>query len=229
MSVAPYYNSVVRFRFGYQITVNSQTSFSISYNYENNNGDTSINLKLVNNYFIEINPISETLTNGVKKYTYELNSGIYYIAVKVNAVDMLTPNVNFEFKKVGHTHHYDTAYLWFNLTKHKAFCSCGALTYQPHCVEIVNGNPGTTCLLCGGSASGGIIGPYGGLYFTENGSYICPNGTIVIAEEDLECFYSSEKKFKLFMDYEVTENQIFYFIENKKNVEDDVDENKNNI
>ena len=51
-----------------------------------------------------------------------------------------------------------------------------------------------TCLLCGGPATvgGTIIMEANQLPHTENGSYITPDGIIVLADEDVEAFFNGE-------------------------------------
>lgn len=49
-----------------------------------------------------------------------------------------------------------------------------------------------TCILCGGRASVGFVQyppESSTLYRTANGSYILPNGVIVLVEEDIEAFF----------------------------------------
>ena len=95
-------------------------------------------------------------------------------------------------------HDYSFSYSWFNNTKHTAFCACGDSVKYPH--AIVSGS--NRCILCGGIASGGIT-PFGeaesetksSTKTTENGSYIRPDGVIVLVEDDVEAFLNGELVF----------------------------------
>ena len=54
-----------------------------------------------------------------------------------------------------------------------------------------------TCLLCGGPATvgGTIIMDANQLPHTENGSYITPDGIIVLADEDMEAYFDGTLEF----------------------------------
>ena len=91
-----------------------------------------------------------------------------------------------------HSHSYDYSYSTVNLTKHKAYCSCGDYRLEGHVVPSTwNGSGTTNCLLCGGKASMGFrpfklikkVVTFG------NGSYIAPNGIVFITDEDLQLYY----------------------------------------
>lgn len=96
------------------------------------------------------------------------------------------------------THDYHDPYTWINYTQHKATCGCGATTQQGHAVSSSGGSLlgiGTrykTCLLCGGSAEIGFVQLNATSvevqYVTDNGSYILPNGVIVLVDEDIEAY-----------------------------------------
>lgn len=93
-----------------------------------------------------------------------------------------------------HTHEY--AYRRYSSTHHKRICTnCGEYTISAH-VVVAGTN---TCLRCGmfvstdtpiivpgvNSILTGIIN-YDVTYFTDNGSYILPNGIIILAVEDVQ-------------------------------------------
>ena len=91
---------------------------------------------------------------------------------------------DYELKKHNYT------YLWENYKCHQASCSCGELHNQVHAVSSSAIRPGqqyATCLICGGPASIGII-PLSSniLTYTINGSYILPNGVVVLVDEDID-------------------------------------------
>ena len=99
-------------------------------------------------------------------------------------------------------HDYHAPYTWVNLTQHKATCGCGATTNQGHMVSsnaFANGNRFATCLVCGGKAERGFIQVDSlsnvAHYVTDNGSYILPNGVIVLVDEDIELYLKGNLKF----------------------------------
>lgn len=96
------------------------------------------------------------------------------------------------------THDYHDPYIWVDFSKHDATCGCGATTQQGHAVSSSGGSLlgiGTrykTCLLCGGSAEIGFVQLNATSteikYVTEKGSYILPNGVIVLVDENIEAY-----------------------------------------
>lgn len=96
------------------------------------------------------------------------------------------------------SHDYHEPYTWVNYTQHWATCGCGATSKQGHAVSSSGGSLlgiGTrykTCLLCGGSAEIGFVQLNATSvevqYVTDNGSYILPNGVIVLVDEDIEAY-----------------------------------------
>ena len=88
------------------------------------------------------------------------------------------------------THNY--TYLWKNYTQHQALCACGEMHNQGHAVSPGSLGPGqqyTTCLICGGPASMGIMPlSNNNLPYTINGSYILPNGVMVLVDDDIDAY-----------------------------------------
>ena len=93
------------------------------------------------------------------------------------------------------SHDYDRNYRWVDYYNHVAQCECGSNTTLPHVVSsdsFVFGQLYAQCLLCGGDAEMGFNGM--GLNsalinkISINGSYILPNGVIVLKDEDLQAF-----------------------------------------
>ncbi len=54
----------------------------------------------------------------------------------------------------AHVHSYDS-HIWINSTQHESFCICGDSIICGHAVI----NNKTQCILCGGKADKGFIGP----------------------------------------------------------------------
>ena len=100
------------------------------------------------------------------------------------------------------THDYDRNYEWVDYTMHSAECCCGAKATQGHAVAsnaFANGKRYATCLICGGLAERGFV-QLNALsaevqYVTNNGSYILPNGVIVLVDEDIELYLNGTLEF----------------------------------
>ena len=92
-----------------------------------------------------------------------------------------------------HQHNYNNSYQWNSLTDHESYCICGNYILEAHVVSsgaFSGGQQYATCLACGGLASfGGTIHNGIGLYpHTINGSFILPNGVIVLVDADYESY-----------------------------------------
>lgn len=88
--------------------------------------------------------------------------------------------------KILTSHSYHAPYVWVSSTQHSAVCDCGAIKNLPHAVR----QGSNRCLLCGGIADQGFVQMSIGVTpsIFENGSYILPNGVIVLAPEDVTFF-----------------------------------------
>lgn len=96
-----------------------------------------------------------------------------------------------------HNHNY--TYSWINYTQHNAVCSCGNIYTEYHVViegPLPPGQQYATCIVCGGPASIGIV-PINknNLPRTLNGSYILPNGVIVLNENDIDDYFDESLVF----------------------------------
>lgn len=91
-------------------------------------------------------------------------------------------------------HSYNDSYIWFSYTTHRENCACGADRLAGHAVAAgsFNGGQYATCLRCGGPASMGFIDPFSvnELPTSINGSFILPNGIIVLAEADYDAYFN---------------------------------------
>lgn len=92
-------------------------------------------------------------------------------------------------------HSYDHSYSWVSYRMHSAECCCGEVTTQGHAVASGSYNSGqryATCLLCGGLAEMGFvqitINSSAVTKVTIKGSFILPNGVIVLEDEDLDAY-----------------------------------------
>ncbi|MDE7385122.1 MAG: CHAP domain-containing protein [Anaeroplasmataceae bacterium] len=83
-------------------------------------------------------------------------------------------------------HIHNTIYKWKNETKHFASCFCGIQELQAHAIK-----KGTNkCIVCGGPASSGFddLTALRTIKASKNGSYILPNGVIVLDEKDIYAY-----------------------------------------
>ena len=92
-------------------------------------------------------------------------------------------------------HDYDSNYEWISYTQHSAECICGEVTTQSHAVSSGSYNSGqrfATCLKCGGFVETGFVDwPLNSSLVNKvsiNGSFILPNGIIVLEDEDIEAY-----------------------------------------
>jgi len=98
------------------------------------------------------------------------------------------------------SHPHTFFYRWLSEIQHRKFCGCGYSIYASHVVsqDSTSGSiQDLTCLLCKGKVTIGAVGSnnINELPRTENGSYILPNGIIVLAQEDIEAYMSGELVF----------------------------------
>ena len=97
-----------------------------------------------------------------------------------------------------HSHSYNNDYFWYNLTLHRASCICGTNQLEPHVISTrALGNQYSTCLLCGGLASIGMVGPFSTNEYprTQNGSFILPNGVVALVDEDISGYLNGTLMF----------------------------------
>ena len=108
---------------------------------------------------------------------------------------------NCKYCEYFESHYFTAPYTWLNYTNHKAKCKCGEYTTQPHAIvkdPILNSLPTYyTCIRCGGKAKWGFekLGWTNVQLVTENGSYVLPNGVIVLDNRDIEAYLRDELVF----------------------------------
>ena len=98
-------------------------------------------------------------------------------------------------------HDYHAPYTWKSYTLHLASCGCGTKKEVPHVVSSDayqnHKDRYVSCLLCGGQAEIGFV-PINSItikYVSENGSFILPNGVIVLVDEDIEDYLNGNLEF----------------------------------
>ena len=157
--------------------------------------------------------ITGTYTNSFTKY---LSSGRYYLRVAYQN----TSNSGTIYTTISHSHSYDDHYQQISLTEHKSYCLCNNYTINPHIVSpdaFQNGDLYAICLLCHGFASIGEtyhegIGNYP---YTLNGSFILPNGVIVLDEDDMESYLNGTLVF-IDPNADIVKNNLIPCLINKK-------------
>lgn len=103
----------------------------------------------------------------------------------------------------SHTHSYTGPYKWLSFTQHDSTCNCGITSGSPdpHVVPLgsfTGGNRYATCMLCRGLATFGMTtDSVNDLPHTDAGSYILPNGVIVLAPEDMEAYMNGTLVFRV--------------------------------
>ena len=97
-----------------------------------------------------------------------------------------------------HTHDYSDHYARETSRAHRSYCACGASMLSAH---VVSGSSGGAlgiklCIFCGEIVTAGqSIMSTTHLPHTENGSYIMPNGIIVLMDEDIEAYLDGTLEF----------------------------------
>ncbi|MBO7086126.1 MAG: S8 family serine peptidase, partial [Bacilli bacterium] len=167
----------------YKLNVSSSTQydFNVSSSYP-------IDVILYDSDYNQLTYTDLNNSSSITKFTKTLSSGTYYLRVKYQSntqAGTIYTSIN--------CHSYTDHYVWKNLTEHKSYCACGEYTTSFHIVSpdaFQSGLLTAPCLLCNGPASfGGIIHDGIGNYpYTLNGSFVLPNGIIVLEEADMEAY-----------------------------------------
>ena len=150
---------------------------------------SALEVTLYDSDFSEIN-VLPTATNGglTKTFSYYLSVVTYYL--QSNYVSStVSGTISVSIDGEPHTHSYGDTYLWKDGTTHFSKCECGLFITEAHVVLSTTSNK---CLLCNGSVDHGLveinINSSQVRMITVNGSYILPNGVIVLVYEDLKTY-----------------------------------------
>ena len=157
--------------------------------------DDAIDVKFYDSSITEITTTqAKTNNNGTVEFTVTLSSGTYYLRTNyINSTSEGTITV--EVDCPPHTHNY-TEYAKYSATHHIQACECGATgtVTSPHVVKSAEaGNRLANCMLCGqlvllDNTIVQVPGLNSITQVTPNGSYILPNGIIVLVDEDIEAY-----------------------------------------
>lgn len=152
-----------------------------------------------NNVLVETNEYGEnsnviigTINNS------STNSKIY--SIKVYLIDKKTSTTEYLSLSIYNHVHSCCEWIYYNRISHKSVCHCGLVgaTTEAHMISQADiFKPTARCLGCNAlldMGGNGDIGMVPGILstsvniITENGSYILPNGIIVLVEEDIEAY-----------------------------------------
>lgn len=89
--------------------------------------------------------------------------------------------------------HHSVEYYMYTSLQHKATCYCGYTYYEPHVFPISASHK--ICLRCGQMAGSGGIQIESTdeiIYLTDSGSYLCPDGTVMLSDIDVELYLAGE-------------------------------------
>ena len=129
---------------------------------------------------------------GADGCAVSLTAGTYYLRIKNNSSYSITPNIS--FNPPPHIHNY-TEWAPYSSTQHIECCECGVTgTIKKN--HVIKSSETTLlkskCLICGALVD--ATGGFGESFIqniqkvTINGSYILPNGIIVLVDEDIEAY-----------------------------------------
>ena len=136
------------------------------------------------------------LTGNNLSFTRVLEAGVYYLKTNVTNDSTSEANISFNISYSTHTHDY-ARWIPYSPTRHIEICDCGTQgSTSPHVVKWADtiGNVRfANCIRCGylvdldniiveGSGFNNIA------KVSVNGSYILPNGIIVLVDEDIEAY-----------------------------------------
>ena len=134
---------------------------------------------------------ADTYTDNETTFTRYLSAGTYYL--RINYVSDYSGLVTITTQP--HTHEY-TEWKYYSKEKHIESCECGHIgTYTTVHVAAAGsiGNFKGLCMYCGAILNfidDGHIGIMNINKYSINGSYILPNGIIVLVDEDIEAYES---------------------------------------
>lgn len=172
------------------------------------------NLSLSSNYALHYELYNESFnvvkykgvdyaTASINETTDSIPAGTYYLRVRTK--DILNVDVNvvitIQQQQEEHQHSYPTRAIYYNSSLHKRVCSCGETEYENHYVrraDIVDGRY-ANCLGCLRrldltTGNVGII-MSNNIKITTNGSYLLPNGVVVLADCDIEAYLNGTLEF----------------------------------
>ena len=125
-------------------------------------------------------------TGAFHDISISIDAGTYYLRMNFESY------ANSSYVDISiHAHSY--TYRWLSETRHEKTCSCGETSTAAHVVpQGAFPTPGgyAICLQCRGKVFMGVHYnlSINDLHHSANGSYILPNGVVVLVEEDIEAY-----------------------------------------
>ena len=178
------HTSMVKFN----VLVDGSYTFTVS-------ADEEIETVFYNSDFEEINVTQTSADEDTcKQFTYVLSEGTYYLKANYSS-ELSAGEITFSVDCPPHTHEY-TEWKYYSKEKHIESCECGHIgTYTTVHVAAAGsiGNFKGLCMYCGAVLNfidDGHIGIMNINKYSINGSYILPNGIIVLVDEDIEAYES---------------------------------------
>lgn len=154
------------------------------------NSNEKFNYKVTFSKMFEINSVYYDDIININQQDSQYSRGKIY-AIR-NAEDINNLNNLFLVEDILSHYHDYKIYEWLDNSRHTAYCNCGSSTIQGH--AVLSGT--NTCVVCGGYAEMGFIGGNSiSYYVSANGSYILPNGVIVLVENDLHSYLNGTLRF----------------------------------
>lgn len=156
-------------------------------------GSNKLSFTLYDSSFNRLDIHTHSLNNDTTtKALLALNEETYYIKVNYeNSTNTGLITINFS----SHVHNYDCKYQWNDVNTHKKMCCCNSYVNEGH--AVLKGT--NKCILCNGTANTGFIGVKlfnsEKVFLTPNGSYVLPNGIIVLDENDIEAYFTEQLTF----------------------------------
>ena len=187
----------------YELNVNYQKNYQV-----NVSSSYPLDVRLYDEHMqVLINNPTNTYSSGTYTVSISQNLSVGRYYLRVAYLNTLNSG-NITVQIIGHTHLYTNSYTWVNYNQHRSFCVCGSNRLEVHAVaakSLGDDLEYLTCILCGGPANAGIVPWDKGIQITNNGSFISPNGILVLTDEDIESFLSGEIAFE-YDDIEVSKN-----------------------
>ena len=154
--------------------------------------DESIELKFYDDELNEIS-VEQIKTNDNKQiqFTVNLNKSTYYLRASfINS--SFNETITIFVDAPVHIHNYNQ-WVEYSPTQHIERCECGVKgTVKAN--HVVKSSDTSKCMLCGAAID--LVGGFGESIIqniqkvTPNGSYILPNGIIVLVDEDVEAYFN---------------------------------------
>lgn len=193
--------------YGYQICINANSMINSNINVESSIRNTPV----YTNYTIKIYDLAALEYVAVSNINSSVDYLLFTNADETNSdfrIDIVLETDNesgedelcsFAYELTHATHSYTHRYIWQSDTQHGCLCECGDQIMGSHVVKqgAFNGTSEyAICLLCKGRVfMGNLNSIISDRPHTSNGSYILPNGVIVLVEDDIEAYMNGSLAF----------------------------------